>query len=350
MAFRQTLSKFVNRLAAGRWSWNTPSEFSRRALAMRSLADGWVSKTRVGAVKSVSILARTSGGISSDLTATSRGRLSPNRPSRWNSPSSASAFETGRKNPQAPHVLLEHVAAAQAGLVPIGVELHLPEQVARHDVTGHHQPPEDAAAEPDRPLRQEEDQRDAEVDTAAPAPGGQPYVPAVALVDDPREPKTDSADQEAHPHSQALGEMAEFVCQHGGKLLDIHAGREAQADRQHQIVADDHAPKPAAKLGRRVYLAIDVDPPRPQRPDRVADAIHQRKQHGLAVAVSDRRRSILAGRAKIGLTMKAHHGAGKEPTKVQNHGHDAGMAARIERKQPNAVNGVQIRRRRRTGR
>ena len=177
-----------------------------------------------------------------------------------------------------PHGLGEARGADHPRLVAVGVELHLPREEPADQVADLHQHPEHAAGQPDRqPGRGDQDDDEAVVGRGPRLEG---LVPLVALVDDPGEPQVDPHDQRIEPHPRPLREVAELVGEHAGELLERDAGRERQADGEDQLAAQDAEEAPVA-VRRGVDPAVDLDPGRPRRADRVADAVHEGVQERL---------------------------------------------------------------------
>ncbi len=68
------------------------------------------------------------------------------------------------------------------------------------------------------------------------------FVPRVGLVRAHIQPRVDVIDQEAATHAEALGEMAELMCQHAEELLAAQPGDQRQADGQHLAAAEETRP------------------------------------------------------------------------------------------------------------
>ncbi len=177
----------------------------------------------------------------------------------------------------------EDLGAHQPRLVAVGVEFHLPQQVAADRVAGVHQPGEQLAARPHRASRQADGERDAPPGVGA---GGlvELLVPAVAAVDHAGEPVVDRPHQVGEPPAGALGEMAEFVGQHPGQLVERQPVDQWQADGEHQVLLAEEAAEPAPQAGRSVHLAVDVDPARHRRAHRSAQLAHEIVQQRLLLA------------------------------------------------------------------
>ena len=172
----------------------------------------------------------------------------------------------------------DDLPADEPGLVEVGVVFHLPGKVAGEGMSDPHQAEEDPAREPDTPSREAEDHADPQ--TAPLLPLLEPYVPGVALPDDAGKPAVDAVDEGAEAHPGALGEVAEFMREDAGKLLDRHPCREWQTDRQHQVVARET--RQAAPVGRRgVDLQIDVNSLWQWGSDRRTDPVHEGEQRRL---------------------------------------------------------------------
>ena len=185
-------------------------------------------------------------------------------------------------------------------------------------MAGHHQHPEDAAGDPDRrPDRQDDHDR---AGVTPRRPGHQVLIPGVALVNDAGEPEVDRADQGREPHPRALREVAELVRQHARELLEVQTRRQRQADREHQLVVENRQ-RPGRAPGRGVHVAIDLDPTRPRRSDRLANSVHEGEHQGLdrRVELSRLRALPRAGEQRLDHE-QGHHHARDQGTGVEQQG------------------------------
>src|SRR5262249_16852347 len=106
----------------------------------------------------------------------------------------------------------------------------------------------------------------------------QPGVPLITLIDHADEPEIDGADDIRQAHADPLAEMAEFVGQYAGKLLQRHARGQRHANRENKVAAQQQAQPTPTEAGGRVDIAVDVDPLRPPGADQTANPFDELKQ------------------------------------------------------------------------
>ncbi len=97
-------------------------------------------------------------------------------------------------------------------------------------------------------------------------------IQLVAFIDDTGKPIIDVANGVAEACSAALAEVAEFVCEDGGEVMEGHSGNEREAEGEGEFSAEDSGESCLEACGG-VEVHVDVDGVGFGRAERLAEGI-----------------------------------------------------------------------------